>query len=210
MKKLKTFIKINKIGVILLKVIVSGTPGVGKHTISIELSRMLNGIPILDINKVILSENLLIPSSSSSCGNEVNIEKTFNSLKSILATKEYDDAIIVGHLAPYVVDPVLVDFIIILRRSPYELKKIYEIRSYSKKKIYDNVVSEILGIISYDFLKKFNKKDISEIEISENVLPCMSAQKIIDMYTNKNLREFGIIDWLPLIQNDPQMVKFLM
>lgn len=210
MKKLKTFIKINKIGVILLKVVVSGTPGVGKHTISIELSRMLNGIPILDINKVIISENLLIPSSSSSCGNEVNIEKTFNSLKSILATKEYDDAIIVGHLAPYVVDPVLVDFIIILRRSPYELKKIYEIRSYSKKKIYDNVVSEILGIISYDFLKKFNKKDISEIEISENVLPCMSAQKIIDMYTNKNLREFGIIDWLPLIQDDPQMVKFLM
>jgi adenylate kinase len=216
LKKLKTFIKINKIGVILLKVIVSGTPGVGKHTISIELSRMLNGIPILDINKVILSENLLIPSSSSSSsssssyGNEVNIEKTFNSLKLILTTKEYDDAVIVGHLAPYVVDPVLVDFIIVLRRSPYELKKIYEIRSYSKKKIYDNVVSEILGIISYDFLKKFNKKDISEIEINENILPCVSAQKIIDMYANKNLREFGIIDWLPLIQSDPQMVKFLM
>jgi adenylate kinase len=206
LKKLITFIKINKTGVILLKIIVSGTPGVGKHTISIELSRLLNRIPILDINKVILSENLLTPSY----GNEVNIEKTYNSLKLILSTKEYDDAIIVGHLAPYVVDPLLVDFIIILRRSPYELKKIYEIRSYSKKKIYDNIVSEILGIISYDFLKKFNKKDISEIEINENVLPCVSAQKIIDMYANKNLREFGIIDWLPLIQSDPQMVKFLM
>jgi adenylate kinase len=206
LKKLITFIKINKTGVILLKIIVSGTPGVGKHTISIELSRLLNRIPILDINKVILSENLLTPSY----GNEVNIEKTYNSLKLILSTKEYDDAIIVGHLAPYVVDPLLVDFIIILRRSPYELKKIYELRSYSKKKIYDNIVSEILGIISYDFLKKFNKKDISEIEINENVLPCVSAQKIIDMYANKNLREFGIIDWLPLIQSDPQMVKFLM
>jgi adenylate kinase len=206
LKKLITFIKINKTGVILLKIIVSGTPGVGKHTISIELSRLLNRIPILDINKVILSENLLTPSY----GNEVNIEKTYNSLKLILSTKEYDDAIIVGHLAPYVVDPLLVDFIIILRRSPYELKKIYELRSYSKKKIYDNIVSEILGIISYDFLKKFNKKDISEIEINENILPCVSAQKIIDMYANKNLREFGIIDWLPLIQSDPQMVKFLM
>jgi adenylate kinase len=166
----------------------------------------LNRIPILDINKVILSENLL----TSSYGNEVNIEKTYNSLKLILSTREYDDAIIVGHLAPYVVDPLLVDFIIILRRSPYELKKIYELRSYSKKKIYDNIVSEILGIVSYDFLKKFNKKDISEIEIKENVLPCVSAQKIIDMYANKNLREFGIIDWLPLIQSDPRMVKFLM
>ena len=189
-----------------LKIIVSGTPGVGKHTISIELSRLLNGIPILDINKVILSENLLTPSY----GNEVDIEKTFNSLKLMLSTEEYDDAIIVGHLAPYVVDPLLVDFIIILRRSPYELKKIYEIRSYPKKKIYDNIVSEILGIISYDFLKKFNNKDISELEINENVLPCVSAQKIIDMCANKNLREFGTIDWLPLIRGDPQMVKFLM
>jgi len=207
LKKLITFIKINKTGVILLKIIVSGTPGVGKHTISIELSRLLNRIAILDINKVILSEYPLTPSSY---GSEVNIEKTYNSLKLILSTNEYDDAIIVGHLAPYVVDPLLVDFIIILRRSPYELKKIYEIRSYSKKKIYDNIVSEILGIVSYDFLKKFNKKDISEIEINENVLPCVSAQKIIDMYGNKNLREYGIIDWLPLIQSDPQMVKFLM
>jgi len=207
LKKLITFIKINKTGVILLKIIVSGTPGVGKHTISIEISRLLNGIPILDINRVVLSENLLTPSA---CGNEVNIEKTFNSLKLILSANEYDDSIIVGHLAPYVVDPLLVDFIIILRRSPYELKKIYEIRSYSKKKIYDNIVSEILGIISYDFLKKFNKKDISELEINENVLPYVSAQKIVDMHANKNLREFGIIDWLPVIQSDPQMVKFLM
>jgi adenylate kinase len=206
LKKSKTFIKINKTGVTHLKIVVSGTPGVGKHTISIELSRLLNRIPILDINKVILSENLLTPS----CGNEVNIEKTFNSLKLILSTKEYDDAIIVGHLAPYVVDPSFVDFIIILRRCPYELKKIYEMRSYSKKKIYDNIVSEILGIISYDFLKKFNKKDMSELEINENVLPYVYAQKIIDMYANKNLREFGIIDWLPLIQSDPSMIKFLM
>ena len=46
-----------------LKIIVSGTPGVGKHTISLELSKLLNGFPILDINKVILTENLFIYSS---------------------------------------------------------------------------------------------------------------------------------------------------
>ena len=45
-----------------LRIIVSGTPGVGKHTISIELSRILDEIPILDINKVILTENLFTSS----------------------------------------------------------------------------------------------------------------------------------------------------
>ncbi|MGN6709985.1 MAG: hypothetical protein ACTHKF_11655, partial [Candidatus Nitrosocosmicus sp.] len=69
--------------------------------------------------------------------------------------------------------------------------------------------SEILGIISYDFLEKFDRKDISELEINGNVLPSFYAEKITDMYNNKALREFGMIDWLPLIQNNPQTFKFM-
>ena len=191
-----------------LKIIVSGTPGVGKHTISLELSKLLNGFPILDINKVILSENLFIYSSEFET--EIDVAKVYNSLKLLLSTKEYVNAIIVGHLAPYVLDPLLIDFVVVMRRNPFELKRIYEKRAYSEKKISDNLISEILGIISYDFLKKFNKKNIIELEIIENVLPSVYAQKIIDMYNNKNLREFGMIDWLSLAQTNPQMFKFLL
>jgi len=191
-----------------LKIIVSGTPGVGKHTISLELSKLLNGFPILDINKVVLTENLFIYSSEFET--EIDVTKVYNSLKLLLSTKEYVNAIIVGHLAPYVLDPLLIDFVVILRRNPFELKRIYEKRAYSEKKISDNLISEILGIISYDFLKKFNKKNIIELEIIENVLPSVYAQKIIDMYNNKNLREFGMIDWLSIAQTNPQMFKFLL
>ena len=191
-----------------LKIIVSGTPGVGKHTISLELSKLLNGFPILDINKVILTGNLFIYSSEFET--EIDVTKVYNSLKLLLSTKEYVNAIIVGHLAPYVLDPLLIDFVVILRRNPFELKRIYEKRAYSEKKISDNLISEILGIISYDFLKNFNKKNIIELEIIENVLPSVYAQKIIDMYNNKNLREFGMIDWLSVAQTNPQMFKFLL
>jgi adenylate kinase len=191
-----------------LKIIVSGTPGVGKHTISLELSKLLNGFPILDINKVILTGNLFIYSSEFET--EIDVTIVYNSLKLLLSTKEYVNAIIVGHLAPYVLDPLLIDFVVILRRNPFELKRIYEKRAYSEKKISDNLISEILGIISYDFLKKFNKKNIIELEIIENVLPSVYAQKIIDMYNNKNLREFGMIDWLSVAQTNPQMFKFLL
>ena len=190
-----------------LKIIVSGTPGVGKHTVSKELSKLLGEIPILDINKVILSENLLV---SPICKNEVNIKKTFSLLKLMLSSDKYADAIIIGHLAPYVVDPLLVDFAVVLRRSPYELRQIYESRSYSESKIHDNLISEILGIISYDFLEKFKQTDVAEFEINESVLPSVSAQKIVEMYFDKNLREFGMIDWFPVVQNDPQMLKFLL
>ncbi len=190
-----------------MKIILSGTPGVGKHTIATILSSLFDKVPIVDTNKIILSENLLI--SHHRKNHDVDIQKSFDFLTLLLSKKEYQDSIIVGHLAPYVIDPLLVDLVVILRRSPYELRKIYEDRSYSQTKISDNMVAEILGIISYDSLKNFEFSKLSELEIATSILPSLSAQKIVDMYGDRKQRVFGNIDWLPLIQNDPTMLKFL-
>jgi adenylate kinase len=190
-----------------LKIILSGTPGVGKHTIATTLSSLFDKVTIVDINKIILSEDLLNPSQRGN--HDVDIQKSLDFLTLLLSKKEYQDSIIVGHLAPYVIDPLLVDLAVILRRSPYELIKIYEDRSYSQTKISDNIVAEILGIISYDALKNFEFSKLSELEIATGVLPSLSAQKIVNMYMDKKQRSFGNIDWLPLIQNDPEMLKFL-
>jgi len=190
-----------------LKIILSGTPGVGKHTIATILSSLFDKVPIVDINKIILSENLLI--SPHRKNHDVDIQKSFDFLTLMLSKKAYQDSIIVGHLAPYVIDPLLVDLVVTLRRSPYELRKIYEDRSYSQTKISDNMVAEILGIISYDALKNFEFSKLSELEIATSILPSLSAQKIVDMYGDRKQRVFGNIDWLPLIQNDPDMLKFL-
>ena len=190
-----------------MKIILSGTPGVGKHTIATILSSLFDKVPIVDINKIILSENLLI--SPHRKNHDVDIQKSFDFLTLMLSKKAYQDSIIVGHLAPYVIDPLLVDLVVTLRRSPYELRKIYEDRSYSQTKISDNMVAEILGIISYDALKNFEFSKLSELEIATSILPSLSAQKIVDMYGDRKQRVFGHIDWLPLIQNDPDMLKFL-
>lgn len=190
-----------------MRIVISGTPGVGKHTISLELSKLLNDMPILDINKIILAEHLLIPSENNNI--DVDMTRSYDFIKSILSKTEYQNAIIVGHLAPYLLDSDMVDFIVILRRSPYELKKVYEARSYSKTKINDNLVSEILGIISYDFIKKFPQTNIAELQISSDVLPSEYAKKIVNLYANKTSRSFGSVDWLPLVQNDPEMVRIL-
>lgn len=190
-----------------MKIVLSGTPGVGKHTIATTLSSLFDKVTIVDINKIILSEDLLIPSQRGN--HDVDIQKSLDFLTLLLSKKEYQDSIIVGHLAPYVIDPLLVDLAVILRRSPYELRKIYEDRAYSQTKISDNIVAEILGIISYDALKNFEFSKLSELEIATSVLPSLSAQKIVNMYMDKKQRSFGNIDWLPLVQNDPDMLKFL-
>jgi adenylate kinase len=195
-----------------LKVVITGTPGVGKHTIAESLSIVMGNIPILDINRIILSENLLTASSKkndSNNDNEVDIQKSYEFLTFLLSEDKFQDSIIVGHLAPYVITPDLVDFVVVLRRSPYELKKIYHERSYSESKTRDNINAEILGILSYDASKNFEFSKLSELENSNNLIPLSVAHCIFNMYFNPKSRSFGFIDWLSLIQSDPEMLKYI-
>lgn len=172
----------------------------------------MGNIPILDINRIILSEHLLTASSKKNDGNndnEVDIQKSYEFLTFLLSEDKFQDSIIVGHLAPYVINPDLVDFVVVLRRSPYELKKIYHERSYSESKTRDNINAEILGILSYDASKNFEFSKLSELENSIKLIPSSVAHYILNMYLNPKSRSFGFIDWLSLIQSDPEMLKYI-
>jgi adenylate kinase len=195
-----------------LKVVITGTPGVGKHTVAESLSIIMGKIPILDINGIILSENLLTTSLENNNNNnnkEVDIQKSYEFLSLLLSKNEFQNCIIIGHLAPYVINSQLVDFVVILRRSPYELKKIYQKRCYSDSKIRANITAEILGILSYDASKNFEFSKLSELENSSNLVPSSVAQVIYDMCLNAKSRSFGFIDWISLIQSDSKMLKYI-
>ena len=167
-------------------------------------------IPILDINKVILSENLLTKySENDNNDNEVDIQKSSEFFTLLLSENKFQNSIIVGHLAPYVINSDLVDFVVVLRRSPYELKKIYQERSYSESKTRDNINAEILGILSYDASKNFEFSKLSELENSHSLMPSSVAQSILNMSLNPKSRSFGFIDWLSLIQSDSKMLKYI-
>jgi len=194
-----------------LKVVITGTPGVGKHTIAESLTAIMGKIPILDINGIILSENLLISSSKNGNNNdnEVDIQKSTKFFASLLYEDKFQKSIIVGHLAPYVINSDLVDFVVVLRRSPYELRKIYQERIYSESKTRDNINAEILGIISYDASKNFEHSKLCELENSSNFIPSSVAQSVLEMYLNAKSRPFGFIDWLSLIQSDLEMLEYI-
>ena len=59
-----------------------------------------------------------------------------NTQKLAIIVKEMklDEKIVVGHLAPYVLEKNQVKIIIILRRNPYDLESVYKERSYSEIK----------------------------------------------------------------------------
>ena len=177
--------------------VITGNPGVGKHTIANEISKKM-GLTVLDINKIAKESGLFEKTEET---NDVDVEE----LKTIIEKEVRKPVLIVGHLAPYVVNPDEVKKIIVFRKNPYELIPIYEKRKYSLKKIKDNIGSETLGVILYDALEKFGGEKTMQLNVTFKTIEEITSkvQSIIngDVFTEE-------IDWLTEVAEKNDLQKF--
>ena len=179
-----------------MSIVITGNPGVGKHTITKKISEKLN-FPIVDINIVAKDLGLFEKNGNT---NDVDTKK----LAKILGERKLNDTIIVGHLAPYVLEKNQVKIIIILRRNPYDLELVYKERNYLEIKIKENTGSEVLGIIMHDTIEKFEKKAF-QIDVSKKNIQQV-VEKILEIISKKEGNEE--VDWLNLVTKNNDLEKF--
>lgn len=187
----------------MVRIGITGNPGVGKHLTTKVLSRKFENIKVVDINKIIISNDAFFDERFHR--NEVDLKRARTLVKEEIRT---DNIIVVGHLLPYLIKRQELEFIVILRRSPYSLIDIYKERKYSLEKIKENAASEILGICFYDSLRTFGKGKISEIDTTNNNLDEIVKRIMFD-YENKNKRQIRLIDWLELVYRNGDVQRFL-
>lgn len=180
-----------------MSIVITGNPGVGKHTISKNLAKLI-GYEILDINEIAIKSGIFKKKRDSL---DVDVTK----LKKIIKTKIKKKSLIVGHLAPYVLTKSQVQKAIILRQSPYKLNLIYKKRKYSKGKIMDNLQSEILGIITYDSIKKFGNSKTFQVNTTAKSISLIT-KKIINILNDKEKGD--AVDWLSLVLKKNDLQKF--
>jgi adenylate kinase len=179
-----------------MSIVITGNPGVGKHTIAKKISEILN-FPIVDINIIAKDSGLFEKNENT---NDVDTQK----LAKILEERKLNEKIVVGHLAPYVLEKNQVEIIIILRRNPYDLESVYNERNYSEIKIKENTGSEILGIIMHDTIEKFEEKAF-QINTSERNIQQV-VKKILEVISKKESSEE--VDWLDLVTKNNDLEKF--
>ena len=179
-----------------MSIVITGNPGVGKHTITQKIADILE-LSIVDINKIAKNSGLFEKNEDT---NDVDIEK----LEKILDQKISEKNIIVGHLAPYVLHKNKIKIMIVLRRNPYDLISVYKKRKYSDKKIKENIGSEVLGIVSHDAISKFQEK-VFQINISKKTIPETVEKTINLISSNKGNEE---VDWLELVRKNNDLGKF--
>jgi len=180
----------------ILVLVLTGNPGVGKHTVSRKLAEIL-GYEIIDVNKEAVKVGM--PKQNDSI--DVDVEKTQRILKEKISNK----SLIVGHLAPFVVSKELVSMAFVLRKNPYELIQIYEKRNYSNKKKNDNLGSEILGVVAYDSIEKFGED--KTFQINTTSLTVEEVTKKIESIINGTSKG-DTVDWLTEVTRKNDLRKF--
>ena len=190
-------------------IVITGNPGVGKHTIAERLAAENQKLELVDINKIAMQNKSVIKKSEET--HDIDVKKLKVILKGIITS----NSLVVGHLAPYLLAKRQVKIAIVLRKNPYELKAIYKKRRYSEKKTRDNQASEILGIIAHDTITKFGYQktvqiDTTDKSIKQTIQVIQEALLLLhkDNNTTKN-RKDPIIDWLALVNAKKRLGKVL-
>lgn len=181
-----------------MAMVITGNPGVGKHTTAKEITKHLE-LSILDINIIARDSGLFELDKDT---NDVDVEE----LEKIIDKKISDSSLIVGHLAPYVVPSEKVDKVVVLRKSPYDLLEIYKKRGYTKEKSKENAGSEVLGIIANDAIDKFGTKVFQVDTTGKNVKEV--SEIVLNIFDDSYSSEGHEIDWLETILKREDLKKF--
>ncbi len=179
-----------------MSIVITGNPGVGKHTITKEIAEKLE-LSIIDINGIAKDAELFEKNKDTYDVDTAKLEK-------ILEQKISEKNVIVGHLAPYVLDKNKVKIVIVLRRNPYDLISVYKKRKYTDEKSKENLGSEVLGIIAHDAMNKFQEKTF-QINISEKSIKEI-VEKVMKVISSNDGNEE--VDWLDLVTKNNDLKKF--
>jgi len=188
----------------LSRIVITGNPGVGKRTISNMLAKRL-GFKIINLNEFVIKNKVVFTDK------ELGVYDIYTKKASMMLRREikrYNDVIITGHLAPYLIIPSQADLVVVLRRSPEYLLQTFKERNYTIMKIRENITSEILGISLYDSIKKFGEQKIVEFDTTTTSSKEI-IKRLIEALSDDSKRRIGNIDWMPTLKHQQELLKLV-
>jgi len=186
-------------------IIVTGTPGVGKTTVSKKLASKLGAI-YLSVNEIVKLENLVIGEDKERDTLVADTKRLTKQLKRVM-NDSIHNFVIDGHYAVEAIQNEIVTIVFVLRRDPRELKKILEKRGYSEKKVWENLEAEILDVCLSDAIKICGVSKVCEIDVTEKTVES-TVKEMLSIINEKQIPSIGV-DWLQKLQNAGQLDDFL-
>ncbi|MCW3980362.1 MAG: adenylate kinase family protein [Candidatus Bathyarchaeota archaeon] len=186
--------------------VIVGSPGVGKSSISSLLATHLKG-RYINVGDLVKHEGLDSGLDKKRSALIADTERVSKRISEII--EEFEGYVIVeGHFAMDVVRAEDVLFAFVLRRNPDELREVLEKRKYTKEKIAENVAAEILDVCLFDAVQAYQEGKVHEIDVSGKKIEHVVSE-IIDVVQGHRKPRRAIIDWLMQLELKGRLDEFL-
>ena len=191
--------------------VISGTPGTGKTTVSNNIANYLK-VKVISLNELAVSENLTIDYDTKRETSIINRSKLIPFLIKLIERyrkENFEFLIIESHFSD-IVPERYIDWVIILRCDPDELFIRLKKRGYKIEKIRENVQSEILGNCVNYFINKPMNIPILEIDTSSTDIEYITKTMIDILSRKTDLKDFyvGKVDWLEKLSQEDRLEAF--
>jgi adenylate kinase len=187
-------------------IVITGTPGVGKTSVSERLAANLGAFHI-DLADLVKRERL---SSGYNRQRRTLLADTDELTKRVqqIVTQNRGDVIIDGHYATSVVSKREVSRVFVLRCHPQQLKQQMEKRGFKGAKLWENLAAEILDVCLYDAIKEMGPEKICEIDVTKKTVD-ETVEEIAAILRCDKECMVGIIDWLGKLEEESVLDQYL-
>jgi len=187
-------------------ILVTGTPSVGKTSISHLLASKLDAVYI-NLAELVERERLISGVDKARETLIADTPRVSKRVQEIIKSSE-GDVIVDGHYAVDVVPTKAVHIVFVLRRNPDELKGLMEDRGFKERKLWENLAAEILDVCLWDAVSACGSDKVCEIDVSGKRIEEVVEDMLLTLEGRRKCL-VGIVDWLGKLEEEGRLHEFL-
>jgi Predicted nucleotide kinase (related to CMP and AMP kinases) len=172
----------------MVRLLVTGTPGVGKTTIATGLARIY-GATIVGLDEIITPVLKWDPELQT-----YHVTNENEARKLITERLKTLNSYIIDTVAVNLIDVSLIDWCIVLRLEPTQLMDRLTQRSWPHCKVVENVLAEIVGSSLVMAINMFGRDRVIEVDTTNK-----NVDEVVNYITNRiadRRPAVGVVDWL--------------
>jgi adenylate kinase len=187
-------------------IIVTGTPGTGKTSVSKRLAREI-GASYVPLTRHVSSHRLYHRVDDRRASRVIDMKRTRAELKRLLSA-ESESVVVDSHISDVIVPKRIVKRVIVLRCHPRILKARLRAKRWSQSKVKENLLAEILDSCLVEAVDYYGWKPVYEIDTSKkSVEQCVTvARAILRDTVHKKKRN---IDWMATLNQEHSLLRYL-
>ncbi|MFP3236884.1 MAG: AAA family ATPase [Vulcanisaeta sp.] len=178
----------------MVRLLVTGTPGVGKTTIATGLARIY-GATIVGLDEIITPVLKWDPKLQT-----YHVTNENEARKLITERLKTLNSYIIDTVAVNLIDASLIDWCVVLRLEPTQLMDRLTRRNWPHCKVVENVLAEIVGSSLVMAINTFGRDRVIEVDTTNK-----NVDEVINYITNRiayGRPAVGIVDWLDDVDTD--------